>query len=157
VNPHGDPLRDNPTVEWEGKANRVALHAPYILLFDPRFIEIRHVETGRLSQIIQGLDVRCIWDGRGVDPSPEVITSDGGDDNVCQEPKIHAVMNGSEPQFPSGSRPSRATFQRVFELIPTLPLYLPGPITSPAPAAAYFPASFSPPRSPPWRATIHRS
>lgn len=156
MNLHGDPSRDNPTVEWEGKANRVALHAPYILLFDPRFIEVRHIETGRLSQIIQGNDVRCTWDGRGVDPSPEVIVNtDGSDDNMCQDPKVHAVMNALEPRFPPGSRPNRATFQRVFELVPTVPLYLPDPIVSP-PTVAYFHPSFSPPRSPPLRATNYR-
>ncbi|KAF8546110.1 hypothetical protein OG21DRAFT_1427914, partial [Imleria badia] len=74
-------------------ADRVALHAPYILPFDPRFIEVRHVDTGRLAQIIPGVDVRCVWDGRGVDSSPAVIIAKGSDDNMSQEPKIRAVMN----------------------------------------------------------------
>ncbi|KAF9646331.1 hypothetical protein BDM02DRAFT_3065113, partial [Thelephora ganbajun] len=52
-------------VEWEGAAERVAWHPPYTLPFDSRFIEIRHVETGRLVQIVSGNDMRWIWDGWG--------------------------------------------------------------------------------------------
>ncbi|KXN90684.1 Rho1 guanine nucleotide exchange factor 1 [Leucoagaricus sp. SymC.cos] len=152
VNKHGDPSRTNSTVEWEGTADRVALHAPYILLFDPRFIEVRHVDTGRLAQIIPGTDVRCVWDGRGADSSPAVVIADGSDDNMSQDPKIHTVMNStSDPLFQQSGRPSRQASQHVFELVPTIPLYLPDPIASP-PAAAHFQPSFSPPRSPPLRA-----
>ncbi|KAF5362265.1 hypothetical protein D9756_002201 [Leucocoprinus leucothites] len=152
VNKHGDPSRTNSTVEWEGTADRVALHAPYILLFDPRFIEVRHVDTGRLAQIISGVDVRCVWDGRGADSSPAVIIAEGSEDNMSQEPKIHSVMNStSDSQFQQSGRSSRTTSQHVFELVPTIPLYLPDPIASP-PAAAHFQPSFSPPRSPPLRA-----
>ncbi|KAF9454366.1 Dbl homology domain-containing protein [Macrolepiota fuliginosa MF-IS2] len=151
VTKHGDPSRNNSTVEWEGTAERVALHAPYILLFDPRFIEVRHVETGRLAQIISGTDVRCVWDGRDVDSTPAAIFTESPDENISQEPRVHAVMNCTpELQFQQSGRPSRGTYQHVFELIPTIPLYLPDPISSP-PAAAHFQPSFSPPRSPPLR------
>ncbi|KAH9959699.1 hypothetical protein BGW80DRAFT_1131259, partial [Lactifluus volemus] len=57
--------RTKGTIEWEGTAEHVARHPPYILIFDSRFIEVRHVENGRLCQIIPGHDLRCIWDGRG--------------------------------------------------------------------------------------------
>ena len=57
VDQHGDPSRGTNTIEWEGIAERVAWHPPYILLFDSRFIEIRHVGTGRLVQIISGNDM----------------------------------------------------------------------------------------------------
>jgi hypothetical protein len=149
VNKHGDPSRKNSTVEWEGTADRVALHAPYILLFDPRFIEVRHVDTGRLAQIIPGNDVRCVWDGRGADQSPAVMIAQGPDENMSQEPKVHAVMNASsEPQYQSGGRNNRGMYQHVFELVPTIPLYLPDPIASPPATAHFLHPSFSPPRSP---------
>jgi hypothetical protein len=151
VDKHGDPSRSTATVEWEGTAERVALHSPYILLFDTRFIEIRHVETGRLAQIILGSDVRCLWDGRGL-KSNVVATpgSDGLDEDIVQEARVHAVMN-AEP----GPRPSRAVVQHVFELIPTIPLYLPGSLASPS--NSYFPPqSFSPPRSPQLRLSSSR-
>lgn len=154
VNKHGDPSRDNATVEWEGTADRVALHPPYILLFDPRFIEVRHVDTGRLAEIMKGTDVRCVWDGRGADLSPAVINAEGTD--MSQEPRIHAVMNSSNEQPHQGTRTARGVYQHVFELVPTIPLYLPDPIASPPPAAHFHP-SFSPPRSPTRVAASYRS
>ncbi|KAF8902367.1 Dbl-like domain-containing protein [Gymnopilus junonius] len=68
VDKHGEPCRSFGLIEWEGTAERVAFHPPYVVLFDSRFIEVRHVETGRLAQIIPGNEVRCTWDGRGVSP-----------------------------------------------------------------------------------------
>ena len=32
-------------IEWEGVPQSVAFSYPYIIGFDPRFIEVRHVET----------------------------------------------------------------------------------------------------------------
>lgn len=145
VDKHGDPSRSAGTIEWEGTAERVALHSPYILLFDTRFIEIRHIETGRLAQIIPGNDVRCIWDGRGLGSNVVAIPGPDGRDDV-QEAQVHAVMNSIDSVPHTGSR-SRAVAQHVFELLPTVPLYLPGKMTPPS-TATYFPQSFSPPESP---------
>ncbi|KAJ6568342.1 hypothetical protein DFH09DRAFT_884694, partial [Mycena vulgaris] len=106
--------RDAATIEWEGNAEKVAFHAPYILLFDSRFIEIRNIETGRLAQIIPGGDIRCLWDGRGV-RSSTVATPGPGERPTVQEARVHAAMNGADPaQSESG-----AVVQNVFELIPT--------------------------------------
>ncbi|OCH96297.1 Dbl domain-containing protein [Obba rivulosa] len=150
VDRHGDPSRSIGTIEWEGTAEHVAWHPPYVLLFDSRFIEIRHVETGRLVQIIPGNDIRCIWDGRGTTsvgaatPGPE-----GWNETMSQEPRVHGVMNATEPspQPGSGPRPNRPIAQHVFELIPTIPLYLPGSLSSPS-QSTYFAQSNSPPHSP---------
>ncbi|KAF8892159.1 Dbl-like domain-containing protein [Infundibulicybe gibba] len=147
VDKRGDPSRSAGTIEWEGTAERVALHSPYILLFDSRFIEIRHVKTGRLSQIIPGNDVRCLWDGRGLDSQMPNTPGSGGDEHMVQEARIHGVMNAAEPMPQPGGRAARVVAQHVFELIPTIPLYLPGSLASPS-TATYFPQSFSPPRSP---------
>ncbi|EMD39100.1 hypothetical protein CERSUDRAFT_47353 [Gelatoporia subvermispora B] len=150
VDRHGDPSRSIGTIEWEGTAEHVAWHPPYVLLFDSRFIEIRHVETGRLVQIIPGNDIRCIWDGRGTTsvtaatPGPE-----GWNETMSQEPRVHGVMNAAEPtpQPGTGPRPNRPIAQHVFELIPTIPLYLPGSLSSPS-QSTYFAQSNSPPHSP---------
>ncbi|KAG7094229.1 hypothetical protein E1B28_007835 [Marasmius oreades] len=126
VNKHGDPSRAAGTIEWEGTANRVAIHSPYILLFDNHFIEVRHLETGRLVQIIPGNDIRCIWDGRGAGPSNPVISTpihNGQHEPTVQDAQVHAVMNSTE-----GPR-TRAIVQEVFQLVPTVPLYLPEPIS----------------------------
>ncbi|KAJ7230675.1 CNH domain-containing protein [Mycena pura] len=148
VDKHGDPRRGGATIEWEGNAEKVALHSPYILLFDSRFIEVRHVETGRLAQIIPGNEMRCIWDGRGVGSSIVSRPAVDGEPTV-QEAQVHAVMNGVDP----GSRPTRAVAQHVFELIPTIPLYLPEKAPAPSPPTNSQPqflsrnTSFTPPSS----------
>jgi len=150
VDKHGNPSRPTGIIEWEGKADRVAMHAPYIMLFDTRFIEVRHVETGRLCQIMPGNDVRCIWDGRYLDGGAAVVPADPNEENMIQEPRVHAVMNATD-MTPQPGRPPRGIIQHVFELYPTVPLYLPGSLASPI-NAPYFPVSYSPPRSPPLRA-----
>ncbi|KAE9397961.1 hypothetical protein BT96DRAFT_940494 [Gymnopus androsaceus JB14] len=129
VDKHGDPNRAAGTIEWEGTAERVALHAPYVLLFDSRFIEVRHLETGRLAQIIPGNDIRCTWDGRGISslnassPSAQTMSfADGRDEPLNQDAQVHAVMNA--PEVVGGPR-SRAVVQQLFELLPTVPLFLP--------------------------------
>jgi hypothetical protein len=148
VDKHGEPSRPSGTIEWEGTAERVALHHPYVLLFDSRFIEIRHVETGRLAQIIPGNDIRCVWDGRGLNSNNIVSSpkSKDGFDPPSQEARVHAVMNGPDPALTNLKNPM-AVIQHVFELIPTIPLYLPGSLASPS-TMTYFPQSFSPPHSP---------
>ncbi|KAH9479303.1 Rho1 guanine nucleotide exchange factor 1 [Psilocybe cubensis] len=151
VDRHGHPSRSTGIIEWEGTADRVAMHAPYVLLFDTRFIEIRHLETGRLVQIISGNDIRCVWDGRSLDSNMAVTSADGAEDRMEQEPRVHAVMNMTDlPLQPGGRTVHRGVMQHVFELFPTIPLYLPGSLSSPT-TAPYFPLSFSPPRSPPLR------
>jgi hypothetical protein len=149
VNRQGHPSRKGGIIEWEGTAERVALHAPYVLLFDQRFIEVRHLETGRLAQIIQGNEIRCVWDGRSVNEGSAIVPQDGSEEHMFQEPRVHAVLNMAEPPGLNG-RPSRGTMQHVFELFPTIPLYLPGSLSSPT-TGPYFPVSYSPPRSPPLR------
>ncbi|RXW24807.1 hypothetical protein EST38_g1012 [Candolleomyces aberdarensis] len=114
VDKHGDPVRNGVIIEWEGTAERVACHPPFVLLFDTRFIEIRYIETGRLAQIIPGNDIRCIWDGRGV--------SSKNPSNEQQEAKVHIVMTNTE-----GMGRSKAIAQCVSELVPTVPIYPPQP------------------------------
>jgi RHO1 GDP-GTP exchange protein 1/2 len=156
VDRHGDPSRAGPnnavqTIEWEGTAEHVAWHPPYVLLFDSRFIEIRHVETGRLAQIISGNEMRCIWDGRGTTSNsmPATPGPDGWSEGMSQEPRVHGVMSSTEPppQQMGPNRGSRPVAQHVFELIPTIPLYLPGSLSSPS-QSTYFAQSNSPPHSP---------
>jgi hypothetical protein len=37
------------------------LHYPYVLAFEPTFVEIRHVETGLMKQVIQGNNLRLLF------------------------------------------------------------------------------------------------
>jgi hypothetical protein len=138
------------TIEWEGTAERVALHHPYVLLFDSRFIEIRHVETGRLAQIIPGNDIRCLWDGRGQASNIAQTPLSSNFSGMEQEAKVHGVMT-AEANNSSGSatRNGRAVAQHVYELVPTIPLYPPGSLASPSQQTYFHQQGFSPPpRSP---------
>ena len=116
VDKNGEPIHHIGTIEWEGTAERVAWHPPYILLFDRRFIEIRHVETGRLVQIISGNGIRCIWDGRVANNSQAISQGLWGE-IILRESRIHGVMN-TEIVLPDKG----VTAQHVFGLFPTVPL-----------------------------------
>jgi len=111
VDRHGRPSREG-IVEWEGTAEQVALHPPYILLFNSRFIEVRHLKSGRLVYIIPGDNIRCIWDGRGVNlkPSQPVQREE-------REPVAYISMNTSEVS----ARVPGVNAQQIFELQATLP------------------------------------
>ncbi|KAI0292306.1 Dbl-like domain-containing protein [Russula brevipes] len=134
VNRHGDPSRTKGTIEWEGTAEHVAYHPPYILIFDSRFIEVRHVETGRLCQIIHGHDLRCIWDGRGSTIPPIAPGPNGAwEEAPSQEARVHGVMRADDTSLvrPGPSGAARGVVQHIFELIPTVPLFLPEKLASP--------------------------
>lgn len=45
----------------ESSPNQSALRFPYVLAFEPTFVEIRHVETGLMSQVIQGNNLRLLF------------------------------------------------------------------------------------------------
>jgi hypothetical protein len=47
-------------IRWEGTPQAFALNYPYILAFEPSFIEIRHVETRTLIHIIVRKNVRML-------------------------------------------------------------------------------------------------
>lgn len=50
-------------VEWERPATCAVWHAPYVLLLNSSFVEVRDASTGRLVQVIDGSDFLCTWDG----------------------------------------------------------------------------------------------
>ncbi|KAI9248316.1 CNH domain-containing protein [Phascolomyces articulosus] len=61
VNMSGRLMRNNYLcIEWEGTPRSIAFSYPYVLAFDSRFIEVRHVETGQLVQVIAGENMQCI-------------------------------------------------------------------------------------------------
>ncbi|KAI8605082.1 CNH domain-containing protein [Dissophora ornata] len=57
----GRRARNGWIIHWEGVPTFCALSLPYVIAFDPSFIEIRHVETGDLVQIIPGNNIRCLY------------------------------------------------------------------------------------------------
>ncbi|KAG6902575.1 hypothetical protein C0995_014582 [Termitomyces sp. Mi166 len=61
VNKNGRQSRKDFMVHWEGNPTGFALHEPYVLAFEPSFVEVRHIETGHLSQVIQGANLRLLF------------------------------------------------------------------------------------------------
>lgn len=53
--------RERNIIEWEGAAKRAVLLLPYVILFDNTFVEVRHLETGGLVQVLTGVGIECIW------------------------------------------------------------------------------------------------
>uniref|UniRef100_A0A0W0FCY8 Uncharacterized protein n=1 Tax=Moniliophthora roreri TaxID=221103 RepID=A0A0W0FCY8_MONRR len=93
-------------IEWESKAEKVALHFPFILLFDTNFIEVRNIRTGGLAQIIMKDKVQCTSDDSVVLPDPSILT---------RRYPIHVVTHKFEPM--SFGRPARV-MQHLFEVVP---------------------------------------
>ncbi|KAL1980241.1 hypothetical protein VTN96DRAFT_4446 [Rasamsonia emersonii] len=60
VNRNGWRARPDWKISWEGNPNAFALSYPYILAFEPNFIEIRHVETSELIHIMTGKNIRML-------------------------------------------------------------------------------------------------
>ena len=60
VNRNGWRARPDWKISWEGNPNAFALSYPYILSFEPNFIEIRHIETSELIHIMTGKNIRML-------------------------------------------------------------------------------------------------
>jgi hypothetical protein len=60
VNRNGWRARPDWKIAWEGNPNAFALSYPYILAFEPNFIEIRHIETSELIHIMTGKNIRML-------------------------------------------------------------------------------------------------
>ncbi|CAO3594948.1 unnamed protein product [Absidia cylindrospora] len=61
VDTHGSFVQESYAwIAWEGTPQAIAFYYPYVVAFDARFIEIRHVETGELVQILAGVHMRCL-------------------------------------------------------------------------------------------------
>ncbi|KAI9676125.1 MAG: RHO1 GDP-GTP exchange protein 2 [Caeruleum heppii] len=60
VNRNGWRARSDWKITWEGQPTAFALSYPYILAFEPMFIEIRDIETGMLKHILTSKSVRLL-------------------------------------------------------------------------------------------------
>ena len=60
VNRNGWRARPDWRIQWEGEPESFALSYPYILAFEPNFIEIRHIETSELVYIMTGRKIRML-------------------------------------------------------------------------------------------------
>ncbi|KAG5519110.1 hypothetical protein PMAC_002198 [Pneumocystis sp. 'macacae'] len=62
VDKNGWATKHNWMIIWEGLPNSFALFYPYLLAFEDSFIEVRHVETTALVQVILGNNIRKLYD-----------------------------------------------------------------------------------------------
>lgn len=60
VNRNGWRARQDWKIQWEGTPQSFALNYPYILAFEPNFIEIRHFETSELIHVMTGRNIRML-------------------------------------------------------------------------------------------------
>jgi len=98
ITKHGSPTRHSGFIKWEAQAHSYASRDAHLLLFSPQFIEIRHIMTGRLVQVIEGQDIRLLYSG----PTPAstdnilvVMKGDRDDENGVSE-KIVELVETSE-------------------------------------------------------------
>ncbi|KAJ6581904.1 RhoGEF Rgf2 [Mycena capillaripes] len=103
VNRTGRRSRKEFMVFWEGTPTGFALHEPYVLAFEPSFVEIRHIETGLMSQVIQGSNLRLLF----ADTPPSVNNSGGGYN-----------YQGYDPYSPPNSANSRGSAYGQYALPP---------------------------------------
>ncbi|KAK4057754.1 RHO1 GDP-GTP exchange protein 2 [Microbotryomycetes sp. JL221] len=78
VNKNGWRARQNWLIQWEGFPTTFAMHYPYVLAFEPTFIEVRHVETGALMQVIPGNNIKCLFADSPPSASSAAYYSSGG-------------------------------------------------------------------------------
>ena len=61
--------------------HHLALHEPYVIAVEPSFVEVRHIETGLMSQVIQGSNLRLLF----ADTPPSVSHNNIGYHNPYQQ------------------------------------------------------------------------
>lgn len=61
-NKHGDVSR-SVVMNFVGKGKAAALYGPFLLVFDPGFVEVRNAENGRLRQVVAARECRLLDDG----------------------------------------------------------------------------------------------
>jgi len=76
----------------------------HVLLFSPEFIEIRHVSTGRLVQVIDGEYIRLLYTGLKTGDRTVLVGMKGDkDDKDGQSYKIVDLVETQEIQTPTTS------------------------------------------------------
>ncbi|KAL9049387.1 MAG: hypothetical protein Q9162_007241 [Coniocarpon cinnabarinum] len=102
VNKHGWRTFNDWKITWEGAPHSFAIHQPYILAFEPNFIEIRNMDDGELVYILTAKSVRMLHSS-----NREILYAyedEFGEDVVASldfwshgqsGPNLHAGANGS--------------------------------------------------------------
>ncbi|EEB09559.1 Rho1 guanine nucleotide exchange factor 2 [Schizosaccharomyces japonicus yFS275] len=105
VNSNGWKTRQNWFVTWKGCPEKFALVYPYVIAFEPTFIEVRHAETAELVQVIPGNNIHLLTDGRGlISEGGEILYVTEG--KSLHEPEDDSVICSLTLENVAGSRPS---------------------------------------------------
>jgi hypothetical protein len=106
----GEPIKLNNIIEWEGLPRSVAFRSPFILAFDPRFIEVRDSSTGQLVQLISTNELRNI-----AGSSTTISSMDDEDEDAI----LLVQRIRSEARKVDGQRQPVYDNQQVFQLVST--------------------------------------
>ncbi|CBQ68526.1 probable to GDP/GTP exchange factor Rom2p [Sporisorium reilianum SRZ2] len=113
VNKNGWRAKGNWIIHWEGNPTSFAYHHPYVLAFEPSFVEVRHVETGALHQVITGVNLRCLF-ADVPPPTPSVQQQNAQAVAAMRANSFNAAMMGpyGRPMAPmqNGMGPPMAPF-----------------------------------------------
>ena len=60
VDRNGWRTRSDWKIEWEGNPQAFAFFQPYILAFEPGFVEVRHIDNGGLMLILTARNIRML-------------------------------------------------------------------------------------------------
>jgi len=115
VNRDGWHSRSDWKIEWEGNPQSFAFFQPYILAFEPSFIEIRHTENGGLMHILTAKNIRMLHSStREVGHAELTVGSCTNFGRYCMRTKTNWVMM-SLRAWTSGRPPTRPDIGRAFK------------------------------------------
>ncbi|KAF9149587.1 RHO1 GDP-GTP exchange protein 2 [Linnemannia schmuckeri] len=128
-------------IEWEGRPESFALAPPYIIAFEAGLIEVRHIETGALEQIILGNNIRRLYSNVEIKKEPtnaviQLVMSDPNNPENRQVVKMvrvpHPIKQPIEyqPKSPYVPNNGRLSYQQQQQPSPT-PSHLMSPALQP--------------------------
>lgn len=115
ITKHGIPSRQSGFIKWEAQATSYAHRGGHVLLFSRQFIEIRHVATGRLVQIIDGLEIRLLYTPTTTNSDDTILVAmrgekddkDGISEKIVQLVETSELpVTSAESQVPSSAIPA---------------------------------------------------
>ncbi|KAF9445469.1 hypothetical protein P691DRAFT_734916, partial [Macrolepiota fuliginosa MF-IS2] len=80
ITKQGVPSRSCGCIRWEAPASGFAHRGNHVLLVSTQFIEVRNITTGRIAQVIEGTDIRLMYNGHSTsDKDDRVLVAMRGD------------------------------------------------------------------------------
>ncbi|KAH9042293.1 CNH-domain-containing protein [Lactarius hengduanensis] len=125
INRGGRRSRKHFLVSWEGAPTSFAFQYPYVLAFEPTFVEIRNVETGSMSQVIQGNNLRCLF--TDTPPSLQQAYTRMSRSSLSSYNGSSSFGHGNAPPYPHNAFNGHTSFPAYGQpypgQLPTPPVY----------------------------------